>query len=290
MSCPIAMEPNTSREESKMSRNLRAMRVVTVLLAFFAACGARAAEGYTNWDTFDGASEISEQRWLGLERHRMIEGGALRMIQRDRGSQTGNTGMFSNWWDTSLANAGAVTQMKATISVNALEVSHCAANAAQGKVTARINGAFFNAGPGVPSPGNRINDVGAVIEVLRDANSVDPPNVMRLRGSVYQCTQPDCSFGWIGLGGVDLGTATVGESVTVKLEWDKPSKRFNFFRGSDPVQRVSYVVSDALAPALVYRLVGTSTMLAHCTAGRTEGFIDAKFDSIFVNASAAPPP
>lgn len=271
-----------------MNRRNRTAHFAAALLALGATWGARAAEAYTNWDNFDGATQINEKRWLGTERHRLIEAGVLRMIQRDLGSQTNNTDVFSNSWSTSVANPAAVTQMQGSVTVNAFELSHCAANANAGILQARLNGQFFNAGPAVPAPGDRINDVGAVIRLRRDSNSADAANVLRVQGTVYQCTTSDCNYGAVSLGDVDLGTALVGETVVLKMEWDKPNKRFNFYRGSDPVQRVTYAVSDTLAPGVRFAVIGTRTTLAHCMAGRTEGFMDAKFDNISLNASAVP--
>lgn len=280
----------TTNGETSMNRRIRTAQIAATLLALSATCGAQAAEGYATWDNFEGVTQINEKLWLGTERHRMIEGGALRMIQRDLGSQTNNTDVFSNSWSTSLTNPGLVTQMKGSIAVNAFEISHCAANANAGLLQARMQGQFFNAGPGVPAPGNRTNDVGALIRLRRDSNSPDGALVLRVQGTVYQCTTSDCNSGSVSLGDVDLGFASLGESVVLKMEWDKPNKRFNFFRGSDPVQRVPYAVSDALAPGVRFAVIGTRTTVPHCMAGRTEGFIDATFDNISLNASAVPPP
>lgn len=271
-----------------MSRHLNARRACAALLAAATACGAQAVENYTNWDNFDGATEIDMKRWLNPERHRIVEGGALRMIQRDLGSQYNNTDVFSNSWSASLANPGPVTQMKGAITVNGFDISHCAGNPNAGLVQARFNGGFFNAGPAVPTPGNRVNDVGATIRLRRDSNSADAANVLRVQGTVFQCTTSDCNYGTVSLGDVDLGTALVGQTVSLRMEWDKPNKRFNFFVGNNPVQRVTYTVAHDLAPASEYRLIGTRTTVSHCMAGRTDAFIDAKFDNISVNASALP--
>lgn len=258
------------------------------LLLFASAAQAQALQKYTEFDNFDGATEIDAARWLGMERHRMIEGGALRVIQRDLGSQTGNSGVFSSSLNTSMTNPSLVTQMKGVITVNAFEITHCAGNAEAGTVQARLVGEFFNAGPGVPPAGNRFNDVGATIRLRRDSNSADAANVLRVQGTVYQCTTSDCNYGSISLGDVDLGTALIGEAVTLRMEWDQPNKRVNFYRGTDPVKRVTYAVSDSLAPGVAFRYISTRTTVANCMAGRTTGFMDAKFDNISVNASAAP--
>lgn len=271
-----------------LQSTMKALSAGCALLLSGAAAQAQALQNYTNFDNFDGATEISEARWLGMERHRMIEGGMLRMIQRDLGSQTGNSGVFSNSFGTTLMTSLAVTQMKGVITVNAFEASHCAASGEVGFVQARLAGAFFNAGPGVPSASNRVNDVGAVIRLRRDSNSADPANVLRVQGTVFQCTTADCNYGTISLGDVDLGTALIGAPVTLRMEWDQPNKRFNFYRDADPVKRVTYSVSDSLAPGQGSKSIGTRTTIANCMAGRTTGFMDAKFDNIYVNASAAP--
>ncbi len=259
-----------------------------LLLLAAAATPVQALEGYTNFDNFDGATAIDMKRWLAPERHRMIEGKALRMIQRELGSQTGNSGVFSSSNSTNMTNPTLITQIKGVITVNAFETTHCAANAEPSGVQARFVAQFFNAGPGVPSSGNRTNDVGATVRLRRESNSGDAPNVLRVQGTVYQCTTSDCNYGSISLGDVDLGTALVGEAVTLQMEWDQPNKRFNFRRGTESVKRVNYAVSDALAPGVAFRAIGTRTTAANCLAGRTTGFMDAKFDDILVNESAAP--
>lgn len=271
-----------------MNRYTLAARRTALVLALGAACGAQAAEAYTNWDNFEGATQIDEQRWLFMERHRMIEQGALRMIQRDLGSQTGNSGVNSSTWATNLANPGAVTQIKGVITVNGYELGDCAASPDSSRVQARLGGEFFNAGPVSPTPGDRTNDVGAVIRLVRESRSADGANVMRVEGLVYQCTTADCNYSQIDLGTVPLGTATVGQAVTLRMEWDKTNNRFNFFRDTDPVKRVTYAVADSLPPVLLYRHLGTRTTTATCMAGRKEAFIDAKFDNVFLNDSAVP--
>lgn len=289
-----------ARIEPSMYRTLTTMKLnhqmtkhalsagCTLLLYAVASAQAQSLQNYTNFDNFDGATEISEARWLGMERHRMIENGALRTIQRDLGGQTGNSGVFSNSFGTTLTTSAAVTQLKGVITVNAFEVSHCGASAEIGLVQARLAAGFFNSGPGVPSASNRTNDVGAVIRLRRDSNSADPANMLRVQGTVFQCTTADCNYGTVSLGDVDLGTALIGDAVNLRMDWDQPNKRFNFYRDSDPVKRVTYAVSDSLAPGLGAKSIGTRTTVANCMAGRMTGFMDAKFDNIYVNPSALP--
>jgi hypothetical protein len=260
----------------------------TLALGIASLTPAHALEGYTFWDNFDGAAAISPALWQGRERSRMIEGGALRMIQRDLGSQHSDAGLFSTSWSTQLRNPAAIGQLRATVTVSDFQVSGCAGNPTPSTVQARLMGFFFNAGPGVPT--SRVNDVGALIRFKRDSNSADAAGLLRVEGVVVQCTTTDCNYDATLLGSVDLGIATVGQAAVLKLEWDAPNKRFNFLRDSNPVQRISYSASDALPPSTAYRDLSTRMNLANCLAGaRTEGYMDAKFDNVYVNASAVTP-
>ena len=248
---------------------------------------AAAAESYANWDTFDGATQLDAKRWVGMERTRQIESGAMRVIQRDLGNQSGNGGVLNSSWDSNLANPAAITQMRAAMTVDDFDVAPCGANPTPSTVESRLVGLYFNAGPGLPT--SVINDVGAKIRLVRYSNSADAAGVLRIEGVVFQCTVADCNSNDIVLGSTDLGTATLGETVTLKMEWEPANNRFNFYRGSDPVKRVKYTANDSQAPYYPFRGVGTRTSLANCLSGnRAEGFISAKFDKVSVNKSATP--
>ncbi|HRI18180.1 MAG TPA: hypothetical protein PL196_06625, partial [Burkholderiaceae bacterium] len=238
-------------------------------------------------DNFDGATQIAPTRWIGMERTRKVEAGAMRVTQRDLGSQSANSGASNSSWDSGLSNPTAITQMRAVITVDDFDVTACGANPAPSTIEARLVGLFFNAGPGVPT--SLVNDVGAKIRIVRASNSADGVGVLRAEGQVFQCTVGDCNTNDVVLGTADLGTVTLGEAVTLRMEWDPGANRFNFFRGSNPVVRVNYAVGDALPPYYPLRAVGTRTSLANCFSGdRTEGHIAAKIDKVSVNASAVP--
>lgn len=265
-----------------------ASRIAWALLAATAAMPVAAAEGYAIWDNFDGATQIAPTRWVGMERRRLVESGAMRVVQRDLGNQSGNTGALNSSWDSQLSSkTSAITQMRAVVTVDDIDATACGTNPVGSTVEARLVGLFFNAGPGVPT--SLVNDVGAKVRILRDSNDTDGPNVVSVEGQVFQCTVADCNANDLILGSVSLGTATLGEAVQLRLEWDPANNRFNFFRGSNPVARVPYAVSDALPPYYTLRAIGTKTSMANCFGGnRTEGRISAKFDKVSVNASAAP--
>ncbi len=261
--------------------------VASTLLAATATLPVAAAEGYATWDNFDGATQIAPTRWIGMERTRKVEAGAMRVTQRDLGGQSANSGVLNSSWDSALSNPTAITQMRAVITVDDFDVSACGANPAPSTVEARLAGLFFNAGPGVPT--SLVNDVGAKVRIVRASNSADGAGVLRAEGQIFQCTVSDCNTNDVVLGTADLGTVALGEAVTLRMEWDPGANRFNFFRGSNPVVRVPYAVGDAQASYYPWRAIGTKTSMANCFSGdRTEGHVAAKFDKVSVNASAAP--
>lgn len=245
------------------------------------------AEAYSSYDNFDGQTQVDPSRWLFGERQRLIKGGVLSMIQRDLGMQLANTGTFNQSWGHDVDEPGLVTQMRASVTVNDYTVTGCAGNATASSVQARMVGAFFNAGPAAPT--SRIGDVIAVVRLIRASDSADGAGVLKAEGVVVRCTTADCNYDQTVLGNANLGTVNSGQTVSLKMEWDKPRKRFNFYRGSDPVQRVTYTADDSLAPFQPFKELGTRTILANCLSGpRAEGFIDGKFDNFSVNQSAAP--
>ena len=89
----------------------------------------------------------------------------------------------------------------------------------------------------------------------------------------------------------DLGLVKLGEMTRLRVQWDRENHRFIFQRGGDPEVVAPYTVSDT-APASDSRktLEITSMSVANCTATpRPVAFIEALFDDVMVNASAAPP-
>lgn len=260
-------------------------------LAMVLACGlagpAGAAETYASYDNFTGATRIDPDRWLNPERSRVIKGGVLSMSQRDIGSQTSNAGSFNNSFSTNVDDPAAITQMRASMTVNSYDMTDCAANTTPTTVQARMGGGFFNMGGAAPT--SRVNDVLAFVRFWRDTASSDGAGVLKVSGDIFQCTVDDCNSGTVTLNSADLGTVTVGQTLSLRIEWDQAHKRFNFYRGSDPVVRVSYAVDDTQPAFQPFRQLGTRTNVANCFgAARATAFVDAKFDNFSVNQSGAP--
>lgn len=267
-------------------------RITTLALAAAAgltALPAAAAESYTLWDNFNNATAINPDRWTGLERTRQVKDGTARFTQRDIGTQAGdNTASWASWGLNVQDGGSNVTQMRAVVTMNSYDVTGCSANSQfPTTVQARIIGEFFNAGGG--TPGSRIDDVGAVVRLQRASNSADPANTVRVEGVVYRCTTADCNTP-ASLGFVNLGTTTLGTAETLRVEWEPDQKRFNFQRGTNPKQSVSYTADDSQPPFQSFRQIGTRTQVASCLSGpRGEASVSARFDNFAVNNSAVTP-
>lgn len=264
----------------------RSFLSLAVLAAGIASPGAQALESYSNYDRFT-AAPIDASRWTTFERTRQIKGQALNHVHRESGQPGSDTGGTSVNFSTNLANPSLITQLKGTIRVNAVEVTNCATNAGfNGSINARMIGSFFNTG--TPVNGSQVGDMLAQVNLARAANSTDAPGVLQVQGSVLVCQNSDCSQVSIVGTFAGLGTATVGQDVALKLEWDKATKTFTAVRDGSITSVVTYTQSDRAGPGNPFKNLSTRSSLANCTGTRPVGNIDASFDSIAVNRSAAP--
>jgi len=289
MSALRPRRPSALLQPTKSSAMVNTTGLIALAIAALALAPAHAAEGYAIWDDFNGYTGVNMDKWLSTDRIRVRANGGMRFLQRDLGGQTDSVGTFNNSWGMDLKNPSAITQMRGTISVSQIDMTGCSlAGSSPTEVQARMIGSFFNAGPGMPT--SRIGDVLALVRLARASNSEAMDNVMRVEGLVVQCQTADCNYGTTAIGVVDLGTVTTGVPVTMRFDWDPANDRFNFYRGSDQVQRISYAgMADSLSPYLAFKQIGTRTSIASCVKGpRTFGVVDALFDNISVNASAAP--
>jgi hypothetical protein len=88
---------------------------------------------------------------------------------------------------------------------------------------------------------------------------------------------------------VSLGTATVGDSVSLAIEWDRALNKFTFVRDNGAASAtIPYSLSDGVEPSVSFKSVGTRTEVANCTAAATSASIDATFDNVNVNTRAKP--
>lgn len=262
--------------------------LAAALAATLLACsGAHALEAFKTYDTFS-AAPLNPALWADGERVRLIKGGTLNLMQRNWGLTTTDSDVLPISFAEHLTNPATVTELKAKITVNALEVHACPTNPSVGQSRARIFGTFFNIGS--PVPGSEVGDVLAQVKLTRFSNSTDPVGVLRVQGSVVICTSADCSSS-TNIGSVaDLGTVTLGQAATVQLQWNKAGNKFQFSRdGGAFVGSVAYTQTDASPPGVALAELSTKMEIPSCTTGpRLSGMVDAIFDNVAVNASAVP--
>jgi hypothetical protein len=252
-----------------------------------ATASAYAVEPFRPYDNF-ATTPLDSARWQEVERVRVIRNGALNLLQRNLSANIADSGVAFYSWSESVANPAAVTAIKARITVNAVEAQACTTNPAVVQSRARIVGTFFNVG--TPVPGSQVGDVLAQVRLTRASNSADPAGVLRVQGIASVCTNTDCS-GTTTIGNiVDLGTTPLGQATTVQLQWDQPGRAFLFSRDNGANSgSVGYTESHALPPTLPFKQLSTRMEVANClSAPRVSGLVDARFDNVQVNKSAAP--
>lgn len=264
------------------------IRAAALALGVWAAVGPAAAEGYLLYDNFQ-ATALDPARWFDSERSRTVGGTSLRLAQRDWGSNSSDSGNSFFSWSESLTRGGPITQLRASMRINAIDMTSCVANASPSFARGRILGTFFNTGN--RSPGSNVGDVLAQMQAIRFSNSADPAGLLQVQGQVYVCTSSDCnSSTQIGTT-VSLGTVALNTWIALQIEWDRANKQFVFIRDKGAqTASVSYAgFDDSADPGSVFKSVGTRTNPANCASGpRPYAFVDARFDNVQVNVSAKP--
>lgn len=265
------------------------IRASALALAAMATVGtAWAQEKPALYDNFQ-ALNLDPARWVEGERSRTIGSNNLRLLHRDWGSTASDSGSTTGpSWSETLARGAAVTQLRATLKVNAIDLTGCANNPTSTNVRARVIGSFFNTGN--RSSGSSVGDVLAQVWAVRHSNSADAPGVLRVEGWVGVCTSSDCNSNVQVGTTVPLGTVNVGTNVTMQVDWDRANKQFLFSRDKGAPTAVSYAgLDDSADPGSIFKNVSTRITVANCASGpRTVGYIDARFDNVQVNTAGKP--
>jgi hypothetical protein len=185
-----------------------------------------------------------------------------------------------------LRNSAAVTALQATVQVNDVAVTGCPSNPEATSAMGYLGGLFFNTA--TPTPGSLENDVVAGIGILRASDATDPPDVLRAGSFVFHCTNANCTAG-SELHVKELGPVKRGAMARLRVQWDRDNHRFIFQRDDDPEAVAPYTVSDTAPPGLQAKFLTAEHEIPNCTASpRPVAFIEALFDDVMVNASAAP--
>jgi len=248
------------------------------------------------YDNFN-AELINPDKWFGTasgsnpnqmrEDARLILLKRLQLLSRSYSiTDTDEGGSFSGE-SLHFINPDSVTAVKATIQVLGSQLQGCGANDKTSRVRARFAGYFFNT-TNTPTSGSPVNDVFATIALIRQAGATDPPNTLRVSADISLCRDATCFLVNV-LGSADLGTARIGQQVTLRLEWDNINHQFIAQRDNQREVRIPYTVRDNSPPGAKSKRLEVAQWLANCTAQpRPTSFMSAFFDNVYVNAAAMP--
>lgn len=262
----------------------------TVLLMVLVGLPAQALEPLVLYDDFN-AKFIDPHKWTGFdfggccstrEAVREIQNKRLRLAYRPHGDDMGSGGGGTRLHFTAPT---LVTALEATVKVRQFEVRGCTGIPIPSRISANLQGFFFNTG--TPTPDSHANDVFAVISISRQSDSTDPPNVLRVRAQVQHCNLVASCATSTSLGFSDLGSVNKGQKVKLLMQWDPDNQRFIFQRDDQPEVFLSYTVPDTAAPGTDSKFFDVTNGAPNCTEEPPSvAFIEAFFDDVFANESA----
>lgn len=255
-----------------------------------------AVEPLVLYDDFN-ATHIDPDKWFGIEfgpeprgagteAIRQTQDNRLRLAYRAYGRTDADTGRPRHEFALIFRNSDAVTAIQATMRVTDAATTGCPGNPEPALAWAMLGGRFFGTAASIPE--SAVNDVVASIRLVRRSDATDPPDVLRVRSSVFHCANTPCTTG-SGLHFQDLGPVKRGEMVKLRVQWDRDNHRFIFQRDDAPEVVAPYTVPDTTPPGIQVKLLDAIHFVPNCTTTpRPMAFIDAMFDDVMVNASAAP--
>jgi hypothetical protein len=251
-----------------------------------------ALESLVLYDDLNDA-HIDPNRWslvagwgdASTEAIRKIQDQRLRLVYRSYAKTDSDSERLSHGEALFFPNPASITAIQATVQVTDAMATGCRGNPNSTRSWASLNGSFFNTA--TPTPGSSENDVVAFIRLARASDSTDPPDVLRVQSLVLHCKEKwNCDT---TLHFQDLGLVKLGETYRLRVQWDRENHRFIFQRGGDPEIVAPYTVSDTAPASNSRKTLALSQVVANCTATpRPVAFMDASFDDVMVNASAAP--
>lgn len=253
-----------------------------------------AGEPLALYDNFN-SNFINPNKWFGrtggagaglqtLDEVRFIILGNLNLLTRTYANATTDDGDSYNNQGLGFIDPSSITAIKTSIRVVGYELKGCSNGDTTSRVRARIHGNFFNAD--VPIPGSPMNDVVANISLIRQIETTDSPSTLQVIANIARCLDSSC-LQFDSLNETNLGTASVGQKVTLRLELDKNNHQFIVQRDSRPEILIPYYVSDSSSPGAQSKRLEVGSWMANCTAQpRPTGFMSAFFDNVYVNASA----
>jgi hypothetical protein len=254
-----------------------------------------AAERLVPYDDFNAPS-INPDKWcggeyspaipgLGTEVIRQLQDGWLRLLYRSYGATDSDSRRLRSELALFFRDPAAVTTIQATVRVTDVATIGCPDNPEPTAAWAVLSGRFF--GSPAATPDGEVRDMAASVGVSWVSGSY-PPDVFRVRALVFLCSNRLCTAG-MRLHRLDLGPIKPGETARLRVQWDRANQRFIFQRDEAPEVFAPYAVSDTAPPSIAVKMLDTTLYVPNCAATpRPMAFIDAWFDEVMVNESAAP--
>jgi hypothetical protein len=275
----------------KGGRAMRSTAVIGIALLVAVAGSPVVAqvEPLALYDDFSGAT-IDPDKWIGAEwrrrggsANRVTLAGTLRMRYAGYAETTSNTGGVFSALVLLFTNPSPITAMRASIIAANWGLLGCPGNASFAtEARARLIGSFFNAG--TPTPGSNLDDVWAQVRLRRLVT--DPENTFRVEASVFRCLDAACNTATGPF--FTLGTVPGNTWVTVSVIWDNTNNQFTFQWEPNPPVFFTYTWSDGAAPSFAQKSLEVVTGVPNCTTPpRPYAWLTARYDNVYVNASAA---
>jgi hypothetical protein len=273
-----------------------ALQCAVMLLVVLIGAPGYTAERLAPYDDFN-ATHIAPDKWFGgeyspafpstsAEAIRQIQDHRLRLVYRSYGPTDADSGRLRSELALMFRDHAAVTTIQATVQVTDVATTGCPGNPEHTEAWATLGGRFF--GSAASTPEGEVRDMVAFIGIIQVSGTTDLPEVFQARAVVFYCANRLCTAG-MELHRRDLGPVTRGEVVRLRVQWDRDNHRFIFQRDDAPEVFAPYAVSDTAPPGIAGKLLDAMLFVPTCTATpRPMAFIEAWFDDVMVNASAAP--
>jgi hypothetical protein len=267
-----------------------------MLLVVLIGVPGYAGERLVPYDDFN-ATHIDPDKWFGgeygvtfpgasAEAIRQVQDNRLRLVYRSYGQTDSDSGRPRHELVLIFRNSAAVTAIQAAVQVTDGTATSCPGNPEPTIVWAMLGGRFFGTAPA--TPGGEVKDMVALIGIMRGSGFTAPPDILRARSVVFYCANAPCTTG-SELHSQDLGPVKRGEMARLRVQWDRDNHRFIFQRDDNPEVFAPYAVSDTAPPGIQVKLLDAVHFVPNCTATpRPVAFIEALFDDVLVNESAAP--
>jgi hypothetical protein len=254
-----------------------------------------AAERLGLYDDFNTA-HINPDKWFGgefssilpgasTETIRQIQDNRLRLVYRSYGPTDADSGRLRTELPLLFRDPAAVTTIQATVQITDVATISCPDNPEPTAALAMLTGRFFGSPPSTPD--GEVRDMVAYIGISWISGAY-PPDVFQARAVVFYCANRLCTDG-MALHRRDLGPVKRGEIARLRVQWDRGNHQFIFQRDDDPEVFAPYAVSDTAPPSITVKMLDAILFVPRCTSTpRPMAFIEAWFDDVMVNESAAP--